>query len=1074
MEVSRLSRLRPSSRATVAVGAIAIIAIFMIVLTCMGIAIMESNRYSQSAKFANEAVASKALESLAVVQVSSAIVNVTNMGPAPAVVVGFYRVNPADNNPSYVPLSNPATVPLLSSVSITLPQTTPESWMVGVVTSLGNVFWEGEPIQGGTETVPTGEPVYVTFLAQGMGSDASGTILTVDGVGYSYSQLPKTFQWVSGSTHSFSWSSPVSGSSGVRYVWVSTSGLSTKQSDGSFTVNANGYIIAAYRTQYSLTMQASPSGGGTTNPAPGTYWYDSGSTVSISASAASGYAFDRWVGSGSGSYTGTSSSATVTVNAPITETAYFFTFPISVSPTSGSTPIGGSVSATVTVTYVSGYGSKTISLSASGLPSGASVSFSPSSVTISPSSTTATSTMTITTSTSTPAGTYTITVAGTGGGLTKTATYTLTVQNVAVVTFSATGLSSDASGVVLVVDGSSYYYGDLPKTFSWAIGSTHTFEWKTPIASSTSGKQYAWVSTSGLSTARSGSINVPSSGGSVAATYKTQYYLTMQVSPSGAGSVSPGSGWYDAGSSVQISATASSGYAFTVWTASGSGSYAGTANPASVTMNGPIVETANFVPWLTGWSYRLPITVTSTLSLSNYQILVQVNTASLVSAGKMRSDCGDVRFTDSDGATLLSYWIEPATVNTASTQIWVKVPSIPAGTKTIYMYYGNPSATSQSSSVSVFGKSLSGRFTSGDYDAYYDAFILSSREWISGGTSLGISGDDSGKSVTLPFAATVYGTSVSQAYLSTNGLFRWDNVADNSYSNSLNKYKKVLTAHWDDLYISTSYRSDAGVFQITGTDSNLGQYVAYRWATTYYASRGTPADFEIVIYRNGYIQFNVYRLWSSATPTEYICRGDGSNCIDLTPVWSLKQSVLFVPRSVPEPSVSAGSEEVPSSVRLYEHYNAGDDGYASAYASRWLAQSFTVGSAPHTARQVKLKLWRTGTPGTLVVSIRATDANGYPAGPDLTVGTLDGNTLTTSSSGAWYTVTFSQEITLSANTRYAIVVRAPDAPSGSYVGWRLDSTSPTYAGGTYLTSGDGGASWSAPYNYDLMFEVWGR
>jgi hypothetical protein len=1058
----------------VAVGAIAIIVVFMIVLTCMGVVIMESNRYSGNVKYANDAAAAKARESLAVVQASSTLVNVTNEGSTPVVVIGFYRVNPADNNPNYVPLSNPVTVPLLSSASITLPQATPENWKVGVVTSLGNVFWEEQPVQGGaTQTVPPGQPVYVTFIVQGMGSDASGTVLTVDGSAYTYSQLPKTFQWVSGSTHSFSWSSPVSGSSGVRYVWASTSGLSTKQSDSSFTVNSNGYVVATYTTQYSLTVQASPSSGGATNPSPGTYWYDAGTQVQISASPASGYAFDQWVGSGSGSYTGTSASATVTMNAPITETAYFFTFSISASPNSGTVPVGGSTSATVTVTYQGGYNAKAISFSASGLPSGASASFSPSSVTISPSSTTASSTMTITTSSTTPTGTYTITVTGAGGGVSKSATYTLTIQNTVTVTFSASGLSSDASGVVLVVDNVNYYYSDLPKTFTWVVGTTHNFEWKTPVASSASGKQYAWTSTSGLTNARSGTITASTSG-SITATYKTQYYLTMQVSPSGAGSVSPSSGWYDAGSSVSISATANSGYAFTSWTGSGSGSYTGTANPASITMNGPITETANFIPWLTGWSYRRPITISSAQSLSNYQILVQVDTASLVSAGKMRSDGGDIRFTDSDGATLLSYWIEPGTVNTASTKIWVKVPSIPAGTKTIYMYYGNPSATSQSNSAAVFGKSISSRFTAGDCDAYYDAFILSSREWVSGGTNLGISGDDNYGYRTMPYTITIYGTSVNTIALSTNGLLRWDGAGDSRFSNYLDTSSKILTAHWDDLYISTSYRSDAGIYEITGTDANLGQYAAYRWATTYYSSTSTPADFEIILYRNGYIQFNVYQLWSSATPTEYICRGDGSNYIDLTSRWPYMESILFVPRAVPEPTVTVGSEETPSSLKLYEYYNIGDDSYVSAWGVQWFAQSFTVGSYPHTVAQVKLMLWRTGSPGTVIVSIRATDANGYPTGSDLTAGTLDGNSLTTSSSGAWYTVTFSQEITLSANTKYAIVVRAPSATSGNYVNWRLDSTSPTYAGGTYMVSGDGGASWSAPYNYDFMFEVWGH
>jgi hypothetical protein len=106
--------------------------------------------------------------------------------------------------------------------------------------------------------------------------------------------------------------------------------------------------------------------------------------------------------------------------------------------------------------------------------------------------------------------------------------------------------------------------------------------------------------------------------------------------------------------------------------------------------------------WNSAWLYRMPIAITenSGNDLTDYQILLTVNTASLITAGKMRSDCGDIRFAD-DG-TLRSYWLESG-CNTAATKIWVKVPSIPASsTVAIYMYYGNPSATSVSSGDSTF------------------------------------------------------------------------------------------------------------------------------------------------------------------------------------------------------------------------------------------------------------------------------------------------------------------------------------------------------------------------------------
>lgn len=93
--------------------------------------------------------------------------------------------------------------------------------------------------------------------------------------------------------------------------------------------------------------------------------------------------------------------------------------------------------------------------------------------------------------------------------------------------------------------------------------------------------------------------------------------------------------------------------------------------------------------WLTNWNYRKPITVSNFGSvLSDYQVVTTVDTASLATAGKMLSSGNDIRFTSSDGSTLLNYWIESG-INTSTTRIWIKIPSISSGLNVIYMYYGN-------------------------------------------------------------------------------------------------------------------------------------------------------------------------------------------------------------------------------------------------------------------------------------------------------------------------------------------------------------------------------------------------
>jgi len=76
-----------------------------------------------------------------------------------------------------------------------------------------------------------------------------------------------------------------------------------------------------------------------------------------------------------------------------------------------------------------------------------------------------------------------------------------------------------------------------------------------------------------------------------------QYNLTMQTSGpqnSGSTSTTPSNGPYAKGTKVKITATANSGFKFKSWQGTGSGSYTGTDNPATVTMNAAITEVAVF------------------------------------------------------------------------------------------------------------------------------------------------------------------------------------------------------------------------------------------------------------------------------------------------------------------------------------------------------------------------------------------------------------------------------------------------------------------------------------------------
>lgn len=113
--------------------------------------------------------------------------------------------------------------------------------------------------------------------------------------------------------------------------------------------------------------------------------------------------------------------------------------------------------------------------------------------------------------------------------------------------------------------------------------------------------------------------------------------------------------------------------------------------------------------WDSSWQYRRVLYVFNFVdkALTDYQVLFTTNTQVLIQQGKMKTDCSDIRFVAEDNQTLLPYYIESG-ANTASTKIWIKIPSLPAGSienpsyVKIYMYYGNPLATSVSDPRDVF------------------------------------------------------------------------------------------------------------------------------------------------------------------------------------------------------------------------------------------------------------------------------------------------------------------------------------------------------------------------------------
>lgn len=119
-------------------------------------------------------------------------------------------------------------------------------------------------------------------------------------------------------------------------------------------------------------------------------------------------------------------------------------------------------------------------------------------------------------------------------------------------------------------------------------------------------------------------------------------------------------------------------------------------------------------PCLDNWLYRKKVTVNSAnaSTLYNHQIKVTVNTQNLVTAGKARIDGGDIRFTNATGS-ILSFWYDPSTYNTATTDFWIKVDQVAPTLDSIFFFYGNATSPNISSGEATF--EFFDNFETGDF-----------------------------------------------------------------------------------------------------------------------------------------------------------------------------------------------------------------------------------------------------------------------------------------------------------------------------------------------------------------------
>lgn len=96
-------------------------------------------------------------------------------------------------------------------------------------------------------------------------------------------------------------------------------------------------------------------------------------------------------------------------------------------------------------------------------------------------------------------------------------------------------------------------------------------------------------------------------------------------------------------------------------------------------------------------------------ALIDFPVLVML-TAEAIDFAETEDGGADLRFIDSDGSTVLAHEIESWDPTNQSATVWVKVPHIPAGATTdyIWMYYQSPGATGDENPSEVWSAEYAG------------------------------------------------------------------------------------------------------------------------------------------------------------------------------------------------------------------------------------------------------------------------------------------------------------------------------------------------------------------------------
>lgn len=154
----------------------------------------------------------------------------------------------------------------------------------------------------------------------------------------------------------------------------------------------------------------------------------------------------------------------------------------------------------------------------------------------------------------------------------------------------------------------------------------------------------------------------------------------------------------------------------------------------------------------------------------------------------------------------------------------------------------------------------------------------------------------------------------------------------------------------------------------------------------------------------------------------------------------------------------------------YQSYEIAGNSNAGIIPPYPTGQTFTP-EVKHGLSRVYIKAYRVGNPPPIKVSIWKCGGDHKPTGSELCLVWHDFSDLTEALALEWYYIDL-PAITVIAGQEYAITVNNLNGDGDNHIRWELEKTTPLYARGVKILSGDDGLTWLLQTDKDHLFQEW--